>query len=258
MACSRAATPPAHSNASTADPLAQSNARAASPPSHPKFRSTGLSATWIDPETGLNVSNDMWNCPRPECGRQEVWVNSSSNWGVVSDMAKGNTTVLTYPAVQRKFGANGGPAPLATAQELRSTFTESMPTTSGTIGEAAYDIWLNDWNTEIMIWVDNQHQHFSTPIAGIATINGQKFAVYATQGTSGGYPRGPFIFVIQKNETSGTVDILDAIRWVEHQGYMSASGAGLNAVDFGWEICSTNGEPQYFAVSRFSLFSKGI
>ena len=259
MACSRAATPPAHSNARAADPAAQSNnARAASPPAHLNFESTGLSATWVDPETGLNVSNDMWNCPRPACGRQVVWANSSSSWGVVSDMAKGNTTVLAYPAVQRRFGADGNPAPLTNARELQSTFTESMPTSSGTIGEAAYDIWLNNWNTEIMIWVDNQHQGFSTPIAGVATLNGQKFTVYARSGTSGGYPSGPFIFVIQKNETSGTVNILDAIRWVEDQGYMSASGAGLNAVDFGWEICSTNGQEQYFAVSHYSITSEGI
>jgi hypothetical protein len=232
--------------------------QAAGPPPHPVFESTGLSATWTDPETGLNVNNDMWNCPQAACIRQEVWANSSSDWGVVSTMAKGNTAVLTYPAVQELFGANDQPAPLANAGELLSTFTESMPTTRGTISEAAYDIWLNNWNTEIMIWVDNQHQRFYDPVAATVTFRGQRFTVYVTPGTSSGYPSGPFFFVLQRNETRGTVDILAAIRWLEHAGYLSASGAGINAVDFGWEICSTGGVPEDFSISRYTISAEGI
>jgi hypothetical protein len=239
-------------------PAADTAVQVAGPPPHPVFESTGLSATWTDPETGLNVNNDMWNCPQAACIRQEIWANSSSDWGVVSTMAKGNTAVLTYPAVQELFGENGQPAPLASARELLSTFTESMPTTSGTIGEAAYDIWLNNWNTEIMIWVDNQHQRFYDPVAGTATFNGQRFTVYVTPGKSDGYPSGPFFFVLQRNETSGTVNILAAIRWLERAGYLSASGAGINAADFGWEICSTNGVAEDFSISRYTVSVNGI
>ncbi len=173
-------------------------------------------------------------------------------------MAKGNTAVLTYPDVQELFGANNKPASLSNARELQSTFAESMPTTAGTIGEAAYDIWLNNWNTEIMIWVDNQNQKFYVPVAGTALFHGQKFTVYTHPGTSGGYPAGPFDFVLQHNETSGRVDIMAAIWWLERHGYLSAVGAGINAVDFGWEICSTNGAVERFIVSRFSITANGI
>jgi hypothetical protein len=247
-----------HPETGTAPPAAHPEPGVADPPAHPKFESTALSGMWTDPKTGLNLNNDMWNCPQAACGSQEIWANSSSDWGVVANMAKGNTSVLTYPAVQKRFGAGGEPAMLANARELKSTFAESMPTTSGTIGEAAYDIWLNNWNTEVMVWVDNQHQEFSTPAAGVVKLDGRKFTVYASPGTSGGYPRGPFTFVIQKNETKGTVDILGAIRWLEYNGYISASGAGINAVDFGWEICSTNGKPEIFSISHFSISAKGV
>jgi hypothetical protein len=233
------------------------SARAAGPPAHPKFQSTGLSASWTDPVSGFHINNNMWNCPQSACGREEVWANSSSDWGVVATMAKGNTAVLTYPDVQRIFGANNQPAPMVNARELLSRFTESMPTTSGIIGEAAYDIWLNNWQTEVMIWVDNQHQQFDRTAAGTAIFNGQRFTVYVSHGESGGYPTGPFFFVLQKNETSGTVDILAAIRWLEN-GYLSASSTGINAVDFGWEICSTNGVPENFSISRYILYVKGI
>ncbi|HLM89061.1 MAG TPA: hypothetical protein VK284_08540 [Streptosporangiaceae bacterium] len=238
--------------------IAASPARAAGPPAHPKFESTALTGSWTDPSTGLNISNDMWNCPQAACGKQQVWANSSSSWGVVSTMAKGNTAVLTYPAVQRLFGANNQPAPLADASKLVSTFAEAMPTTEGTIGEAAYDIWLNGWNTEVMIWVDNQHQTFYQPLLGTATFNGQQFRIYMDHGVSHGYPSGPFFFVLQKNETSGTVDILAVFQWLERAGYLSATKGGLNAIDFGWEICSTNGVPENFSISSYTLSVKGI
>jgi len=212
----------------------------------------------VDPKTGLNISNDMWNCPQAACGKQEVWANSSGDWGVVSTMAKGNTAVLTYPAVQEQFGANNQPASLANASELVSTFTEAMPTTAGTIGEAAYDIWLNGWNTEVMIWVDNQHQTFYQPLLGTATFNGQQFRIYMDHGVSHGYPSGPFFFVLQHNETHGTIDILAVFHWLERAGYLSATKGGLNAVDFGWEICSTNGVPENFNISHYTLTAKGI
>lgn len=239
-------------------PAAGPAALAAGPPPHPRFESTGLFATWVDPKTGLNVNNDMWNCPHPACGRQSVWANSSADWGVVSTMAHGNTAVMAYPAVQDLFSRGNPPAPLADARELLSTFTESMPATPGTIGEAAYDIWLNDWNTEIMIWVDNQHQRFNRPPVATVIFNGQRFAVYVTHGGSGGYPRGPFFFVLQRNETSGTVDVLAAIRWLERVGYLAPSRTGINAVDFGWEICSTGGVAEDFSISRYTLSVKGI
>jgi len=199
----------------------------------------------------------MWNCPQAACGRQEVWANSSGDWGVVSTMAKGNTAVLVYPAVQQQFGANQ-PALLGNASELVSTFTEAMPTTAGTIGEAAYDIWLNDWNTEVMIWVDNQHQTFYQPLLGTATFGGQQFRIYMDHGVSHGYPSGPFFFVLQHNETHGTIDILAVFQWLERAGYLSAAKDTLTAVDFGWEICSTNGVPENFNISHYTLTAKGI
>jgi hypothetical protein len=261
-ACTDASSPASQTNSaglpaqqSAADATTQQ--KAAGPPAHPKFESTGLMAQWTDPDTGLNVGNDMWNCPQSACGKQKVWANSSSSWGVVSTMARGNTAVLTYPAVQELFGANNKPAPLSSARELVSTFTEAMPTTAGTIGEAAYDIWLNGWNTEVMIWVDNQHQQFYRPVVATATFNGQTFTVYRAPGTSHGYPSGPIFFVLNHNETSGTVDILAVFRWLQQSGFLSST-AGLNAVDFGWEICSTNGVPENFSVSRYTISAKGI
>ena len=262
-ACTGAAQPSAHSQTHTPAAInapaaiAASPAAPAGPPAHPKFESTGLNAGWTDPETGFNISNDMWNCPQAACGRQEVWANSSGDWGVVSTMAKGNTAVLVYPAVQQQFGANQ-PALLGNASELVSTFNEAMPTTAGTIGEAAYDIWLNDWNTEVMIWVDNQHQTFYQPLLGTATFGGQQFRIYMDHGVSHGYPSGPFFFVLQHNETHGTIDILAVFHWLERAGYLSAAKDTLTAVDFGWEICSTNGVPENFNISHYTLTAKGI
>jgi hypothetical protein len=218
----------------------------------PRFESTALDASRTDPATGYNVNNNMWNCPQPACGRQLIWANSSSDWGVVATMAKNNTAVLTYPDVQELWPD----VPLSSARRLDSTFRQSMPRDG--IYEAAYDVWLNNWNTEIMIWVDTVHEKLYTRRIGTAVLGGQRFTVYASSGKSHGFPSGPFDFALNRNEASGRVDILGAIRWLERRGYLRAASERLSAVDFGWEICSTVGKAERFSVSRFAISASGI
>jgi len=68
------------------------------------------------------------------------------------------------------------------------------------------------------------------------------------------YGSGEIIFSLNHNEQSGTVDILATLKWLQSHGRVSA-GAGLGQVDFGFEICSTGGKPEKFAVSRYTLTS---
>jgi hypothetical protein len=51
-----------------------------------------------------------------------------------------------------------------------------------------------------------------------------------------------------------TVHIIATLRWLQRNGYVSA-GAAIGQVDFGWEICSTGGEPETFTVSTDTLRS---
>jgi Glycosyl hydrolase family 12 len=150
--------------------------------------------------------------------------------------------VKTYPCVQQDYDN-----PLYTAfTRLTSTFSESMPSVTNFDAEAAYDIWLNNYQIEIMIWVDNHDQTPSGHVIATIKIDNQVFALF--QG-------GPamFSFVLSgKPETKGTVDILSFLSWLVSHHDLSSSSS-VTQVNFGWEIASTDGIPMDFAVNGYSL-----
>ncbi len=193
------------------------------------------------------VVNDMWN--PPGAGHpQTIYVDNPGHWQVVSDQPAGNTAVLAYPDVQQLFSLpSGAAAPLSSFSSVVSDFTESMP--NGGDNEAAYDIWLGtpakSFAQEVMIWVDD---HRTNPPPGTVvarpTFFGAKYTVWDASGT--------VYMVRDSNETSGRVDILPMLVWLESHGY-SAAGSGLSQLDFGWEICSTGGKAETFTMSQYDL-----
>lgn len=167
-------------------------------------------------------------------------------------IARGNTIVLAYPSVQRVLTlSDNSPAPIRGFERIRSTFRQSM-LAAGDF-EAAYDIWLNAWNTEVMIWTDNHGQRpAGSPVAS-TVLAGQRWTLWASSGSSGGYPSGPFSFVLQHNERAGTALILLALDWLMSHRYIPSESA-INDVEFGWEICSTNGRLESFQVKSYTLY----
>jgi Glycosyl hydrolase family 12 len=197
------------------------------------------------------VGNNMWGCGNGNCGPQTVAAYDPGNWSATSTQASGNTAVLTYPNVQQIFTKTTDTDPAISAfASITSDFTETMNPQAGTDAEAAYDIWLSNTSgpNEVMIWVDNVGRGSGgARQIGTATIGGQAFTVYE-------YGSGEVIFSLDQNEQSGTVDILATLKWLQGHGLESA-GAQLGQVDFGFEICSTGGKPEKFAVSRYTLTS---
>jgi len=67
-------------------------------------------------------------------------------------------------------------------------------------------------------------------------------------GGAGGLP----IIKLDTNQRSGTIDILEGLRWLQSKGYV-AKNATISQVNFGWEICSTGGVAETFEVTDYSL-----
>jgi hypothetical protein len=201
-----------------------------------------------------NIGNNMWSCGNGNCGSQKVSAYTPGNWSVTSTQPAGNTAVLTYPNVQQVFAKWDGSGDVALSRfaSITSDFTEAMQGGSGTDAEAAYDIWLSGTtHHEVMIWVDNVGRgDGGASRYGHMTIARQGFTVYT-------YGAGEIIVSLDRNETSGTVNILATLRWLQAQRLVSPSAA-LAQVDFGWEICSTGGRPEMFAVSKYHLASKCV
>jgi len=211
----------------------------ASVPSGAAFKSSEPFGTWNN--GAFDVYNNEWNTS--EAGPQTIWAFSYHHWGVESTQSA-TTSVKTYPSVQRNYPHR----PYNTFGMLRSTFAEHMPSSGNFIAEAAYDLWLNNNDIEVMVWVDNHRQVPAGSVIAHVTIYGQQFAVWKAGST--------FTFALQGgNEHSGTVHLLSALRWLVHHGQISSS-VTLTQVNFGWEICSTHGAPMDFALTKFSLRSK--
>jgi hypothetical protein len=193
---------------------------------------------------GFDVYNNEWNTT--EAGPQLVWANSYRHWGVVS-VQPDSTSVKTYPSVQKNFPN----PPLRTVKSLSSTFAQSMPPPNLSYdAEAAYDLWLDNYKIEVMVWVAN---HGQTPLGGVinhVVITGQDYAVYKG---------GPDMFSFVSTgppATRGQVNLLSVLQWLIRHRYLSGSDS-LTQVNFGWEIASTQGVPLNFAVADYSLSTNG-
>jgi hypothetical protein len=196
----------------------------------------------------FQMQNNEWNTDAKSLGTQSIWASSPSDWGVTANFRAGTTQVLTYPDAQYLYYNTQEVSPaLSSFTSITSSWTESQPTSSGYIGEAAYDIWLNSWNTEVMIWVDNHGQDHGSDRVASTTISGYGLTLYMYYSER--------IVTLNTNHSSGSIDVLAVLNWLRSGGYIPSSST-LTAIDFGWEICSTGGVPGSFQVSSYSLSSK--
>lgn len=195
----------------------------------------------------ITVGQDVWN---PISGwSQTLRAAGPSDWSVTANMPASNRSVVSFPNVGDMFYSSTTADELSKFSAIYSSFTENMNATSATSAWAAYDIWLNSWGNEVMIQND-----FS--------LNGACTAVASA--TFGGSSRVPvqrwnlcqygkeLIWKLTGNEQSGTVDILAMLTWLENHGYLP-SGSNLTDISYGWELCSTGGQPETFTMSRFTV-----
>ena len=87
--------------------------------------------------------------------------------------------MLTYPSVQLNYNGTKG-YPLSTFTTMTSSYTETMNAVSGTDAEAAYDIWINGLNKEVMVWVDNHGQTPAGSKVATTTFSGATWDLYET------------------------------------------------------------------------------
>jgi hypothetical protein len=223
-----------------------SPSQASSGPASWAWCSSAPTAQWRTPDGQFDLYNDEWNTHRNP-GPQTICGNSPSSWQVTSAQRAGNTVILTFPCVQLNFNGTTG-YPLSKFTSITSSYAESMNAYSGTDAQAAYDIWINGLQKEVLVWVDN---HLQTPLGSVVAItkfSGATWDLYEYAG------RPYMAFVREGNATSGTVDLFAALKYLEGRGDLAPTDM-LWQVNFGWEIASTSGAPEIFSVSNYSLTS---
>lgn len=224
----------------------------------------GTCGPYPDPAISTNldgdpwVSNNMWN---PISGASvTLTATAADSWSVAANMPAGNTAVVAYEGTSENVNwINGTEPKLSHWSSITSAYTESMPDDStGTIGEAAYDIWLNNWANEVMIQNDFRGENTRPRCGSILTTQ--------TFGGSNGVPAASWDLCQFGSELiwqpppgvnipAGNVDILGMLTWLENNGggkYLPAN-SGLTQLNYGFEVCSTGGQPQNFSVSQLTI-----
>ena len=243
---------------------------------------TGNCPDYTDPQhitmsNGYNtyVANNCW--ADPSC-RQTVSANSPQDWQVVSTEPAGNGSVMTGPELQQQTNnwcpaqktwgnlvTNGCPgsegnAPIASLASLSSAYAETMPHDSGTIAEAAYDLWTN-YSSDIMVWQDVVGRCNTGAFGGTTLATGVRIGNYTYDVYRYGGAGAEVIFVAEGsggpgtcgNYGSGTVNLLGVLQEAQSLGVVS--NVTVSLIDFTFEICSTGGVPETFAVSNYSVAS---
>lgn len=190
-----------------------------------------------DPSDGSQfywVNNDAWNGSH---GPQTISVCNQSSWNVTATEPNVGGAVETYPDTEYDVGGRDNPSttPISGWGAITSTFAEAYP--SAGAWDAAYDLWLNNWTTEIMMW--NQWAGAQSYWPNLAISSGKSL-------TLDGVPYhfynngGELMFFRGTQVSSGSVDILAALQWLVTNGYVKSTDVPTQ-LEYGVEICSTVG-----------------
>jgi hypothetical protein len=205
---------------------------------------------------GCNVSgyylyDNQWNCGPTSgfhCGPESAYgcanADGTVSFVVTSNEPAKNTAVLTYPAMQKNFSAK--PA-LASFKSITSTFSETSPRVGDY--EVAWDCWFNGNANEVMVWVDNYNQvPAGKKVATGVMIGGHAWDVWWA--SSSGY----LVFNATATLTAGTVDLLALFNHATANGWLPAAST-VDQLDFGVEVCSTDGKDATWTIDAYSLTS---
>lgn len=185
---------------------------------------------------GYTLYNDIWG---RGAGSQTICANSFSNWQVTANHP--NTGgVKSYPDSSKSINRS-----LSSLHSVKSSFNVSVPG-SGAY-ESAYDIWLRDNAFEVMLWMNKTGA--VGPLGSYQTtvsVGGHTWQVY--KGSNG--VNQVFSFVRTGNTSSGTVDILAVLKWIQSRGWYG--NETLGNVQFGFEITSASGG-KTFTTNSYSV-----
>lgn len=202
-------------------------------------------------DLGWDVYNNTWNDPAMPPNSYTLFANSHSDWELLANQETCPTldcAVEAYVSSQYNYDNTAGSQEIADIKNMSSYFSETMPTgnltTNGFDAEAAYDIWLNNYGIEVMIWVDNQGQTPAGSVIGTARLAGRNYTIYKAGNT--------YSFILKQNMTHGEIDILPVLQWLTKNNYVDPSSY-LTQFNFGFEICSTNSKTDRFAVNALTL-----
>ncbi len=245
-------------------------------PSSGLYYDTSLSpTTW-----GQITQNDVWN--PPSTWSQTMYTTSPGDWYIEANFPTDTSGAIhTYPSAAIQYyedGQTNDPNPtLDSFSEIVGSFSETAPSAStGTVSDIGYDMWFNDWASEVMI----QHQNINTDVCtDWTTVIATDVQFGGSNGVPVGYwnlcqngtfgssnpeliwqyyaPSGSKTF----GESSGSVDIYSMLKYLEGNDICKTAsgttdclpaGSTLTQFGYGFEISTTDGTTQQFTVNSLT------
>jgi hypothetical protein len=207
------------------------------------------------------VNNEVWNPPAGftnqtcEVGSaapcQTISANGPDDWKVTANYNSTSGAIISYPDTQQLYSDDKVVVDLSSlTSSYRGAFTGNSATSTQ---EAAYDIWLNNWSQELMVWVDTTPSmrkalNYDTLKASNVSVGGFNVSVYC----NGPCPGSEIIVSLNENHPTGTIDIKAVVKYLEDSGWMKTRST-LTAIDFGAEFASTGGAFNSYTLSCYNI-----
>ena len=147
----------------------------------------------------------------------------------------------TYPNVHRDYND------ISLSQIQSARFAATGPHCAGCIWNIGFDIWIGDgFSHELMIWTENWNQRPAGNQVGTTTIGGHQYTVWRNSSGDGGI----ITYLSVTPQTSGTMPLALFFADVRARGWTPTT---TWQVDYGVEVVDTNGNPERFDFTDFSI-----
>ena len=199
----------------------------------PAYRTISQFGSWNYTDN-IQVNNNVWG---PSGGwSQQLNACSRSSWNVDANFPADGGAIQSYPDTEFLVSDKT----VSQYNSMTSCFGGTAP--SGGEWDFAYDIWLDNYNIEVMIWNDWTDTNIYPPSnARATTIGGVGYHEFKGGGAN------EWIYTRDNRTSSGCVDLLGIFNDLAANPSSSGMSANSvpNAIEYGVEIASTNGTEKF-------------
>jgi len=178
--------------------------------------------------------------------KQTLYANGPGDWYITANANTNFGGVLTFPNTGFQMAGK-----VDARSSVTSSFSTTIPYNAKIAAWAAYDLWFNNWNDEVMIQTNiaANSYYYCAKVVVTATINGEPWhmCVFGSERVwKHGTDERHLI-----NQSSGTINIQSFLTWMEQHGYLP-SGSVWTAASYGFEVCDTGGLTDKLQLNGFS------
>lgn len=180
------------------------------------------------------LNNNDWGSSNDGFGYQCVWLYDQNSWGAYcTHLGSNSSGIKGYPSIV--YGKQGDvetndylPKAISELGDVRTWWSWSG---SGNAWNAAYDLWFNESDYELMLWMQWENSWPMGNSLGVVyeniTLSGYNWDVYKKNNI--------FSFLLVEQQGWISLDLKPVIDFCVSEGWIPSS-AELYRIEAGWEV----------------------